>query len=111
MRVNDLDTPALLIDVDVMQRNLRRAADYAREKGLRLRPHTKTHKIPALARLQLSMGAVGLTVAKTSEAEVMIKAGPPELLVAYPSWGRLRPDAWLNLRIRRGSRCQSTALP
>jgi D-serine deaminase-like pyridoxal phosphate-dependent protein len=87
MRIADLDTPALIIDVDVMQRNLTRAADYARERNLRFRPHTKTHKIPALGRLQLSLGAVGLTVAKTTEADVMVKADPPELLIAYPVVG------------------------
>ena len=87
-RIHDLDTPALIIDVDRMERNLRRAADYARAHNLRLRPHTKTHKSPALARLQLAMGAVGLTVAKTSEAEVMMRASPPDLLIAYPVLGR-----------------------
>lgn len=87
MRVADLDTPALLIDVDVMQRNLERAANYARDHNLRFRPHTKTHKIPALAKLQIALGAVGLTVAKTTEADVMLKAKPSELLVAYPVLG------------------------
>jgi D-serine deaminase-like pyridoxal phosphate-dependent protein len=86
-RIHDLDTPALIIDVDRMERNLRRAADYARAHNLRLRPHTKTHKSPALARLQLALGAVGLTVAKTSEAEVMMRASPPDLLIAYPVLG------------------------
>lgn len=86
--VRDLDTPALLVDLDVMERNLRRAAEYARAHELRLRPHTKTHKIPALARRQLELGAVGLTVAKVSEAEVMLAAEPRELLVAFPVIGR-----------------------
>jgi len=90
MHVRDLDTPALLIDLDVMERNLQRAADYAKTHGLRLRPHTKTHKIPALARRQLELGAVGLTVAKVGEAEVMLSAHPPELLVAYPTIGRVK---------------------
>ncbi len=88
MRVSDLDTPALVIDLDVMDRNLRRAAAYAREHGLRLRPHTKTHKIPALGRRQVDLGAAGLTVAKVGEAEVMRKSGTPDLLVAYPILGR-----------------------
>ena len=72
-RVSDLDTPALLIDLDIMERNLKRVAGYAQEHGLRLRPHTKTHKIPALARRQLDLGAAGLTVAKVGEAEVMLE--------------------------------------
>lgn len=87
-RVAELETPALLIDVDILERNLERVAAYARQHGLRLRPHTKTHKMPWLGRRQLDMGAVGLTVAKTSEAEVMLGAAPPDLLVAYPVVGQ-----------------------
>jgi D-serine deaminase-like pyridoxal phosphate-dependent protein len=86
-RVGDLDTPALLIDLDILDRNLDRVAAYTREHGLRLRPHTKTHKIPALARKQLDLGAAGLTVAKVGEAEVMLRAEPADLLVAYPVVG------------------------
>jgi D-serine deaminase-like pyridoxal phosphate-dependent protein len=92
MYIDDLETPALLIDLDIMERNLRRAADYARGHGLRLRPHTKTHKIPLLARKQLELGAAGLTVAKVGEAEVMQAATPPELLVAYPVVGRSKAE-------------------
>ena len=88
MNVSELDTPALVIDLDIMERNLRQVADYARNYDLRLRPHTKTHKIPALGRKQIELGAAGLTVAKVSEAEVMLNATPPELLVAYPVVGR-----------------------
>lgn len=87
MNIHEIDTPAILIDADRMERNLQRVADYARSNGLRLRPHTKTHKIPALGRRQLDLGAVGLTVAKTTEAEVMMCADPPDLLVAYPVIG------------------------
>jgi D-serine deaminase-like pyridoxal phosphate-dependent protein len=87
MHISELDTPALLIDLDVMERNLQRVADYARAHQLRLRPHTKTHKIPALGRRQLDSGAAGLTVAKVGEAEVMLAAEPPDLLVAYPVVG------------------------
>jgi D-serine deaminase-like pyridoxal phosphate-dependent protein len=90
MRVSELDTPALLVDLDVMERNLGRAAEYAETHGLRLRPHTKTHKIPALARMQLASGAAGLTVAKVGEAEVMMAAEPPDLLVAFPVVGRAK---------------------
>jgi D-serine deaminase-like pyridoxal phosphate-dependent protein len=90
--IHDLDTPALVIDLDIMERNLARTAGYARQHGLRLRPHTKTHKIPELARRQIDSGAVGITVAKVSEAEVMVAAGPPELLVAYPVFGNAKLD-------------------
>ena len=85
--VQDLDTPALLINLDIMERNLARVGDYARQHRLRLRPHTKTHKIPALGRQQLALGAVGLTVAKVSEAEVMLDSGSPDLLIAFPTFG------------------------
>src|SRR5271170_7318339 len=88
MLISELDTPALVIDLDIMERNLRRAADYSKAHGLRLRPHTKTHKVPAVGRRQLDLGAAGLTVAKVGEAEVMLGANPPELLVAYPVIGR-----------------------
>jgi len=87
MRLDELETPALLIDLDVMERNLLRVSDYARSYGLRLRPHTKTHKTPALGRRQIELGAAGLTVAKVGEAEVMLGADPPDLLVAYPVIG------------------------
>jgi D-serine deaminase-like pyridoxal phosphate-dependent protein len=76
MRVAELDTPALVVDLEIMERNLRRAADYTVAHGLRFRPHTKTRKIPSLAIRQLKLGAVGLTVAKVSEAEVMLGAWP-----------------------------------
>ena len=86
-RIQDLDTPALVIDVETMERNLARAAAYAQRHGLRLRPHTKTHKIPALGRRQIELGAAGLTVAKTTEGEVMLASGTPDLLIAYPVVG------------------------
>lgn len=87
MTIHDLDTPALVVDLDIMERNLRRMADYARGHSLALRPHTKTHKIPALGRRQVELGAIGLTVAKPGEAEVMTASGAREILVAYPTLG------------------------
>ncbi|MCS7025697.1 MAG: alanine racemase [Bryobacteraceae bacterium] len=92
MRISELETPAVVIDLDIMERNLKRVAGYAKSYDLRLRPHTKTHKIPALGRLQLEHGAIGLTVAKVGEAEVMAQSGTPDLLVAYPVIGRKKLD-------------------
>lgn len=89
-RIKDLDTPALLVDLDIMERNLRRVQDYCNTHNLRLRPHTKTHKSIALARRQLDLGAAGLTVAKTGEAEVMLGASPRDLLVAFPVVGEAK---------------------
>ena len=88
MHVSELDTPALLIDLDIFERNLSRVADYTKSNDLRLRPHTKTHKVPAVGKRQIESGAVGLTVAKVGEAEVMLESGTPDLLVAYPVIGR-----------------------
>ena len=90
MHVSEIETPALVVDLDQMERNLSRAAGYARQHGLRLRPHTKTHKSVRMGRRQLESGAAGLTVAKVSEAEVMVEAGPSDLLVAYPIVGRAK---------------------
>jgi D-serine deaminase-like pyridoxal phosphate-dependent protein len=87
MDCQELSTPALTIDLDVLERNLDRMAAYCREHGLGLRPHTKTHKTPEVARMQVERGAVGLTVAKVGEAEVMTTAGLDRILVAYPVWG------------------------
>jgi D-serine deaminase-like pyridoxal phosphate-dependent protein len=90
MHVSEIDTPALVVDLDIMERNLERVADYAREHCLRLRPHTKTHKAVRLARRQIELGAAGLTVAKVSEAEIMLGAEPEEVLVAFPIVGHTK---------------------
>jgi D-serine deaminase-like pyridoxal phosphate-dependent protein len=87
MHWKELSTPALTIDLDVLDRNLDRMAAYCREHSIGLRPHTKTHKTPAVARMQLDRGAVGLTVAKVGEAEVMGCVNGAELLLAYPVYG------------------------
>jgi D-serine deaminase-like pyridoxal phosphate-dependent protein len=90
MHVSEIDTPAIVVDLDVMERNLERVACYARDHGLRLRPHTKTHKSVSLARRQLALGAAGLTVAKVSEAEIMLGAEPADVLIAFPIIGHTK---------------------
>jgi D-serine deaminase-like pyridoxal phosphate-dependent protein len=92
MQIRELDTPALLIDLDIFERNLARVGDYAHKHGLRLRPHTKTHKSPIVGNKQLASGAAGLTVAKVGEAEVMLRAQTPDMLIAYPVIGRNKLD-------------------
>lgn len=87
MTIHELETPAVLIDIDIMDRNLRRMADYCAAHRLVLRPHTKTHKIPQIAKLQMEFGAPGITVAKLGEAEVMADAGIEDILIVYPLWG------------------------
>jgi D-serine deaminase-like pyridoxal phosphate-dependent protein len=83
----ELDTPALVVDLEVLQRNVDAMAAVARDAGVRLRPHTKTHKCPEIARMQVEAGAAGITVAKLGEAEVMADAGFDDILVAYPIVG------------------------
>jgi len=87
MQINDLDTPAVLVSSDVVERNLQRLAQYSLEHKLNVRPHTKTHKIPEFAHRQLRYGAVGITVAKLGEAEVMADEGVSDILIAYPLVG------------------------
>lgn len=87
MHLRELSTPALTIDLDILERNLDRVAELCRQQHVGLRPHTKTHKTPEVARLQLARGAVGLTVAKVGEAEVMAGAGLDDIMVAFPIYG------------------------
>jgi len=82
----DLETPVPLVDLDRLERNLDRMAEYARRHGLALRPHTKTHKSPRIAAEQLRRGAVGLTCATPLEAEVMSEVCD-DVLLAYPTIG------------------------
>ncbi|HYN01915.1 MAG TPA: alanine racemase [Vicinamibacteria bacterium] len=85
--LEDLSTPAVLVDLDVLERNIARMAGWARDAGVRLRPHAKTHKCPQIARLQRAAGAWGLSLAKVGEAEVFADAGFDDLFVAYPVVG------------------------
>jgi D-serine deaminase-like pyridoxal phosphate-dependent protein len=88
--LDQIDTPALLIDLDVVDANLRHIQDQAQGRGFHLWPHTKTHKSTWLAQQQVACGAQGITVAKLGEAEVMRAAGLTQMLIAYPLVGRLK---------------------
>lgn len=92
MTIDQLETPALCVDLDKLDHNLARMSAYVKQHGLKLRPHSKTHKIPELARMQLASGAWGVTVAKSTEAEVMAGAGIDHLLLAYPAFGSHKLD-------------------
>lgn len=80
-RAADMETPALVIDLDAMERNLAAMAAFAREHRVRLRPHAKMHKSAVLARAQMAAGAVGVCVQKLSEAEVLAGAGVPDIFI------------------------------
>jgi D-serine deaminase-like pyridoxal phosphate-dependent protein len=88
MHYRELSTPAVIIDLDIVERNLDRMAAYCQSHGIGLRPHTKTHKMLEVARMQLERGALGLTVAKVGEAEVMAQSGTKQILVAHPIFGQ-----------------------
>ncbi|MCW2600271.1 MAG: alanine racemase domain protein [Frankiales bacterium] len=87
-----IDTPAVLVDLEVAEQNIARMASYAGRAGVALRPHAKTHKSSAMATRQLAAGAAGLTVATAGEAQVMVKGGVPDVTVAYPLVGRAKLD-------------------
>ena len=79
-----VETPHLSIDGAKMKKNIEKMAAIAERNGVALRPHVKTHKIPAIAQAQVEAGAAGITVAKVSEAEVMADAGLEDIFIAYP---------------------------
>ena len=77
-----IDTPALVIDLDAMERNLATMAGFARAQRIALRPHAKMHKCAAIARLQMQAGAVGVCVQKLGEAEALAAAGVPDIYIS-----------------------------
>ena len=81
--ISRIDTPAVLIDIDRVEANLRRAQDYADAHGLKLRPHIKTHKLARFAKRAIELGAVGITVQKLGEAEVFADAGIDKIFLPY----------------------------
>jgi D-serine deaminase-like pyridoxal phosphate-dependent protein len=95
--VTDIDTPALCLDIEVVEANIRRMADYFRDSPVRLRPHAKTHKCPTLAHMQLEAGAIGITCAKLGEAEVMVTAGIKDVLIANEIVGPSKIARLVNL--------------
>jgi D-serine deaminase-like pyridoxal phosphate-dependent protein len=82
MRVEDIDTPALLVDLDAMESNLKRMAGFFADRTCKLRPHFKNHKSPALAQKQLDFGAIGITCATLREAEILVHHGIKNVLLA-----------------------------
>ncbi|CFX56626.1 D-threonine aldolase [Candidatus Filomicrobium marinum] len=96
----DVDTPALILDLDAFERNLQTMADWAKSKNVRLRPHAKSHKCPAIAHRQMALGAVGVCCQKVSEAEVMVDAGITNVLISNEVVGRTKLEALAQLALR-----------
>src|SRR3569833_3051626 len=83
----DLNTPALVVEADALERNIAKLAAFARDKGLSLRPHAKTHTCAAIARRQIEAGALGVCCAKLGEAEALTEAGIDGILITSPVVG------------------------
>ena len=100
MAVEGLDTPALLVDFDLLRQNINRLAEHFASLPAVLRPHIKTHKCPQIANLQIGAGAVGITCAKVSEAEVFADAGINDILIANQVTGGAKIDRVTDLARR-----------
>lgn len=88
MHINELDTPSLMADLDVLERNIKNMANHCRSLNIPQRVHSKTHKVPDIAKMQLSAGSQGITCQKLGEAEVMVKAGIDNILIPYNIVGK-----------------------
>jgi 3-hydroxy-D-aspartate aldolase len=101
----DVPTPALLLDVDALTRNIAHMADFLRAHGKGFRPHAKTHKSPQVAALQIEAGAVGVCAAKVSEAIVLARAGIGPVLITSPITTRGKADLVVDL-VASGAKIQ-----
>lgn len=99
-RLSEIDTPALLIERGILERNITRMQQLALENGVTLRPHIKTHKMPRLAGIQIEAGADGIAVAKLGEAEVMADAGIKDIQIANQIVGEIKFQRLLDLTRR-----------
>lgn len=90
--IESLDTPIPTVDLDAVERNIARLQGYCDEHGLAFRPHIKTHKLPAIAHMQIGAGAVGITCQKIGEAEVMERSGVKDILITFPLLGASKAE-------------------
>ena len=90
--VHEVDTPAILIDIDRVKANIAKAQAHADAVGIKLRPHIKTHKLPLFAKMQVEAGATGITCQKLGEAEVMADAGLTNIFLPYNILGQEKLD-------------------
>ncbi|OUC06800.1 hypothetical protein RY27_18810, partial [Litorilinea aerophila] len=100
MLIHDLDTPAVVCDLDKLERNIQAMARHCRELDIPLRSHTKSHKIPEIAHMQLASGAIGICCQKVGEAEVMVAAGVRDILIPYNIVGPVKVERLLRLARR-----------
>ena len=96
-RLEEIDTPSLIIDLDLMEHNIKTMADFFKTTTAKLRPHVKTHKCPIISHKQVRAGAIGVTCAKLGEAEVMVEAGISSVLIANQIVGETKIKRLINL--------------
>ena len=101
----DLDTPAILVDLDKLQTNIDAMASMAAEAGIKLRPHTKVHKGTYVSELQIAAGAIGVSVSKLGEAAVYADAGQSDIMVVHPFYGHHKLKALHALHARANISC------
>lgn len=87
MPVSAIETPAVIVYMDVLESNIAQMPQLAREAGVRLRPHTKIHECPEIAKLQMAAGACGIEVGAIERALCMAEAGIDDILIAHPFYG------------------------
>ncbi len=99
--VSDLESPAVTIDVSIMEANIRRVQTHLARHGIGNRPHIKTHKIPAIGTLQMAAGAIGITCQKLGEVEVFVEAGvADDILLTYNIIGHAKTERLMTLMAR-----------
>lgn len=100
MDINQLETPAAIVDLDKLEANITKLQSYMDEHGIANRPHIKTHKIPEIAHMQVNAGAVGITCQKIGEAEVMAQAGIKDIFIPYNILGEAKLERLMHLTRR-----------
>jgi D-serine deaminase-like pyridoxal phosphate-dependent protein len=98
----EIDTPALIVDLDVMMKNIREMAKLAKERGVKLRSHIKTHKVPEIAKMQLEEGSRGICAQKVGEAEVMADHGINDIFITNEVVGTPKIKRLARLAERKG---------
>lgn len=98
LQKNDINTPALIVDISILEENLNRMSSFFADRDVNLRPHVKTYNAtPVLAHMQLEAGAIGVTCAKLSEAEILASSGITDILIANQIVGRRKIEQLANL--------------
>lgn len=98
--VDQIETPAAVVDLDILQTNIARFQRYTDEHGIANRPHIKTHKIPEIAHMQMDAGAAGITCQKIGEAEVMVQSGIKDIFIPYNILGESKLERLMHLARR-----------